>query len=79
MAIPITIVDDSRMSRKLMIRAFPGGRDVEISQAQNGEEVIKAYHEDINNYEQLINQADTALYQAKEKGRNCVAFYTKDE
>ncbi|NOY72522.1 MAG: response regulator [Gammaproteobacteria bacterium] len=45
MATPITIVDDSTMSRKLMIRALPKNWDVEISQAQNGQEAMEAYHQ----------------------------------
>ncbi len=44
MTTPITIVDDSAMSRKLMTRALPAGWDVEISQATNGKEALEAYH-----------------------------------
>lgn len=43
MATPITIVDDSAMSRKLMTRALPPGWDVEITQATNGVEALEAY------------------------------------
>ncbi len=44
MATPITIVDDSAMSRKLMIRALPPEWDIEITQAANGKEALDAYH-----------------------------------
>jgi len=43
MATPITIVDDSAMSRKLLMRALPSGWDVEITQATNGVEALEAY------------------------------------
>ena len=38
MAIPILVVDDSAMSRKMVIRALPPEWDVEIHQAGNGQE-----------------------------------------
>lgn len=44
MATPITIVDDSAMSRKLMIRALPPNWSVDITQAANGKEALDAYH-----------------------------------
>ena len=40
MAIPILVVDDSAMSRKLVIKALPQEWDVEISQAANGQEAL---------------------------------------
>lgn len=43
MAIKLTIVDDSKMSRKSIIRALPDDWDVEISEAQNGKEALKNY------------------------------------
>lgn len=43
MATPITIVDDSAMSRKLMVRALPSGWDVEITQAEHGGQALEAY------------------------------------
>lgn len=43
MPTPITIVDDSAMSRKLMLRALPQGWDVEVSQAENGALALDAY------------------------------------
>lgn len=43
MATPITIVDDSAMSRKLMIRALPPTWSVDITQATNGKEALDAY------------------------------------
>jgi CheY-like chemotaxis protein len=45
MATPITIVDDSAMSRKLMVRALPPGWDVSITQATNGVEALEAYRD----------------------------------
>lgn len=44
MATPITIVDDSAMSRKLMIKSLPTKWEVEITQAANGIEALEAYH-----------------------------------
>jgi CheY-like chemotaxis protein len=43
MAFPITVVDDSKISRKMVIRALPPEWDVEITQAENGEEALAAY------------------------------------
>lgn len=43
MAIPITIVDDSRMSRKMIMRSLPPLWEVEITQAENGVEALEAY------------------------------------
>lgn len=43
MATPITIVDDSAMSRKLLMRALPAGWDIEITQSTNGVEALDAY------------------------------------
>lgn len=45
MAVPVLVVDDSSMSRKLMKRALPKDWDVEITEATNGEEAIAAYRE----------------------------------
>ena len=44
MAVPVTIVDDSKISRKMVIRALPADWDIEITQAENGEEALEAYH-----------------------------------
>ncbi len=44
MATKVLVVDDSAMSRKMMIRALPEGWDVEVSQAANGKEALEAYH-----------------------------------
>jgi two-component system, chemotaxis family, chemotaxis protein CheY len=44
MAIPILVVDDSAMSRKLVIRALPPEWDVEVHQAGNGQEALDAYN-----------------------------------
>lgn len=43
MSLPVLVVDDSRMSRKLTIKALPEEWDIEISQAANGEEALLAY------------------------------------
>ena len=43
MAISILVVDDSAMSRKLVIRALPPEWDVEIHQAGNGQEALDMY------------------------------------
>ncbi len=45
MTTPITIVDDSDLSRKLILRALPDDWDVEITQCSNGKEALNAYHE----------------------------------
>jgi len=43
MATPILVVDDSVMSRKLVIKALPPEWDVEITQAGNGEDALARY------------------------------------
>ena len=43
MATPILVVDDSAMSRKLVIKALPPEWDVEITQAGNGQEALDNY------------------------------------
>jgi two-component system chemotaxis response regulator CheY len=43
MSVPITVVDDSKISRKMVIKALPPDWDVEITQAENGEEALEAY------------------------------------
>jgi len=43
MATPILVVDDSAMSRKMVIRALPPGWDVEVHQAGNGQEALDVY------------------------------------
>ena len=40
----VLIVDDSAMSRKMVMKALPPGFEAEISQAANGEEALAAYH-----------------------------------
>lgn len=45
MSLPVLVVDDSGMSRKLTIRALPKDWDIEISQAANGFEALESYHE----------------------------------
>lgn len=43
MAMPVLVVDDSSMSRKLVIKALPTGWDIEITQATNGQEAVEQY------------------------------------
>lgn len=43
MSLPILVVDDSAMARKMLIKSLPADWDVEISQAANGIEAIEAY------------------------------------
>jgi len=45
MAVPITVVDDSNISRKMVIRALPPEWKVTITQAENGVEALAAYRE----------------------------------
>jgi CheY-like chemotaxis protein len=43
MAISILVVDDSAMSRKLVIKALPPEWDVEVHQAGNGQEALSVF------------------------------------
>lgn len=43
MATKVLVVDDSPLSRKMLIRALPEDWDVEITQAGNGEEALVEY------------------------------------
>src|SRR3569833_4440964 len=43
MATPVLVVDDSSLSRKLVIKALPPEWDVEVTQASNGQEAIELY------------------------------------
>jgi CheY-like chemotaxis protein len=45
MAVPITVVDDSKISRKMVIRALPPSWKVDITQAENGVEALAAYRD----------------------------------
>jgi len=47
MPIKLTIADDSRMSRKSVMRALPEEWDVEISEATNGKEALDCYNSDL--------------------------------
>ncbi len=42
MSTPVIICDDSTFARKQVMRALPGGWDVEITYCQNGQEAVKA-------------------------------------
>lgn len=43
MTTPVTVVDDSALARKMLIRALPPAWEVEITQASNGHEALAAY------------------------------------
>lgn len=43
-SLKILIVDDSAMSRKLVMKALPPELNAEVTQAGNGEEALAAYH-----------------------------------
>jgi len=45
MATKVLVVDDSNVSRKMLIRSLPPEWDIDISQAGNGEEALTAYRE----------------------------------
>ncbi|SIO94853.1 response regulator [Vibrio spartinae] len=45
MAINVTIADDSKMSRKSVMRALPEQWDVSIHEASNGKEAISNYNQ----------------------------------
>ena len=42
MPIQVTVVDDSRLGRKMVLKALPAGWDAELTQACNGEEALAA-------------------------------------
>jgi two-component system, chemotaxis family, chemotaxis protein CheY len=42
MTTAVTVVDDSFLSRKMLIKALPSDWDVEITQASNGREALEA-------------------------------------
>ena len=43
MALPVLVVDDSPMARKMLIKALPPAWDIEITQAGNGIEALEQY------------------------------------
>lgn len=43
MTTPVTVVDDSALARKMLIRALPADWEVDITQAANGHEALAAY------------------------------------
>lgn len=43
MATKVLVVDDSAISRKMLIRSLPDSWDIEIEQANNGVEALEAY------------------------------------
>ena len=45
MAVPVTVVDDSKISRKMVIRALPPEWNIKLTQAENGEEALAAYRD----------------------------------
>jgi two-component system chemotaxis response regulator CheY len=44
MSTPILVVDDSAVSRSIVIRSLPRGWDVAVTQAANGQEALSALH-----------------------------------
>ena len=42
MAIPVTIADDSMLSRKTIRKVLPPGWDIELTEACNGREALEA-------------------------------------
>jgi two-component system, chemotaxis family, chemotaxis protein CheY len=45
MALSVLVVDDSTLARKILINSLPPDWDVDITQATNGVEALKCYHE----------------------------------
>ena len=45
MGLPVLVVDDSTLARRLLINALPEAWDVEITQAANGVDAVAAYRE----------------------------------
>ncbi len=45
MGLPVLVVDDSTLARRLLINALPEAWDVEITQAANGVDALAAYRE----------------------------------
>jgi len=45
MGLPVLVVDDSTLARRLLINALPEAWDVEITQAANGADALVAYRE----------------------------------
>ncbi|PMS21129.1 response regulator [Trinickia dabaoshanensis] len=45
MGLPVLVVDDSTLARRLLINALPEAWDVEITQAANGTDALAAYRE----------------------------------
>lgn len=43
MPIPVTVVDDSKISRKMVINALPDNWDISLTQAENGLQALEAY------------------------------------
>lgn len=45
MVTPVLVVDDSGMSRKLVIKSLPANWNVEVHQASNGQEALALYRQ----------------------------------
>ena len=45
MGLPVLVVDDSTLARRLLIKALPEAWDVEITQAANGADALAAYRQ----------------------------------
>jgi diguanylate cyclase (GGDEF)-like protein/PAS domain S-box-containing protein len=75
----ITYPEDAATSARKILRSLGaphsvGGQDLHI----DGSIGISVYPEDGGNAETLIKNADTAMYHAKEKGRNNFQFFKAD-
>ncbi|MDH5547293.1 MAG: response regulator [Gammaproteobacteria bacterium] len=75
----VLVVDDSAISRKMLIRSLPPSWDVEISQASNGKEALEAYRKgDVELMFLDLTMPEMDGYQVLEtlqqEGLNCIVF-----
>lgn len=42
MPIPVTVVDDSRISRRWLLNSLPSSWDIDVTQASNGKQALEA-------------------------------------
>jgi two-component system chemotaxis response regulator CheY len=76
MPLPVLVVDDSTMSRKLTLKALPKDWDIEVSQAANGIEALEAYRQgkaDVMFLDLTMPEMDgfQVLETLKREGLNC--------